>query len=108
MTGCRSFSFARRSTACVSSTPGAAPRTSSPLTNTRAPSGLLATAGHLVFGCTVGGFFFPLDAESGRELWHVAVGARVHSAPITYAVNGPQRRTHPPRQTVFSFRRCFC
>jgi len=69
----------------------------------RSSSGLLATAGDLVFGGTVDGYFFALDAESGRELWHVAVGARVHSAPITYAVNGRQLVTIAAGNVVFTF-----
>ncbi len=56
----------------------------------RSTSGLLATAGDLVFGGTVDGYFFALDAANGEELWHIAVGARVHSAPLTYSVNGEQ------------------
>jgi alcohol dehydrogenase (cytochrome c) len=69
----------------------------------RSTSGLLATAGDLVFGGTVDGYFFALDAESGRELWHIAVGARVHSAPITYAVNGEQLVTIAAGNVVFTF-----
>ena len=56
----------------------------------RSTSGLLATAGDLVFGGTVDGYFFALDAANGEELWHIAAGARVHSAPLTYSVNGEQ------------------
>ena len=40
----------------------------------------MATAGDLVFGGTVDGYFFAIDAVSGEELWHVAVGARVQAA----------------------------
>jgi alcohol dehydrogenase (cytochrome c) len=69
----------------------------------RSTSGLLATAGDLVFGGTVDGYFFALDAETGQELWHVAVGARVHSAPITYAVNGRQLVTIAAGNVVFTF-----
>ena len=53
-------------------------------------AGLLATAGDLVFGGSVDGYFYALDAASGRELWHVAVGAQVRASPITYAVDGQQ------------------
>ncbi len=66
-------------------------------------SGLLSTAGDLVFGGTVGGYFFALDAASGKELWHVNVGARVHSAPMTYAVNGQQYISVAAGNVIFTF-----
>lgn len=69
----------------------------------RSTSGLLTTAGDLVFGGTVDGYFFAIDAVSGEELWHVAVGARVHSAPVTYSVNGEQFVTIAAGNVVFTF-----
>jgi len=69
----------------------------------RSTSGLLATAGDLVFGGTVDGYFFALDAETGKELWHIAVGGRVHTAPMTYAVNGKQLVTITAGNVVFTF-----
>ena len=69
----------------------------------RSTSGLLTTAGDLVFGGTVDGYFFAIDAVSGEELWHVAVGARVHSAPLTYSVNGEQFVTIAAGNVVFTF-----
>jgi alcohol dehydrogenase (cytochrome c) len=69
----------------------------------RSSSGLLATAGDLIFGGTMDGYFYALDADTGRELWHLAVGARVHSAPITYAVDGQQLVTIAAGNVVFTF-----
>ena len=69
----------------------------------RSTSGLLTTAGDLVFGGTIDGYFFAIDAVSGEELWHVAVGARVHSAPLTYSVNGEQFVTIAAGNVVFTF-----
>ena len=69
----------------------------------RSTSGLLATAGDLVFGGTVDGYFFALDAETGEELWHITVGARVHAAPITYAVDGRQFVSIAAGNVVFTF-----
>ena len=69
----------------------------------RSTSGLLTTAGDLVFGGTVDGYFFAIDAVSGQELWHVAVGSRVHSAPLTYSVNGEQLVTIAAGNVVFTF-----
>jgi alcohol dehydrogenase (cytochrome c) len=71
--------------------------------NPRSTSGLMATAGDLVFGGTADGFFFALDAESGEELWHKSVGGRVHAAPMSYAVDGKQYVAIAAGNAVFSF-----
>lgn len=52
-------------------------------------SGLLATAGGLVFGAA-GGFLFALDADSGREVWRVSLGGKTMAAPISFAIGGRQ------------------
>jgi alcohol dehydrogenase (cytochrome c) len=56
----------------------------------RSTGGMLATAGDLVFTGSIDGYFLALDAETGAELWHMNVGRLVHSAAITYAVDGEQ------------------
>ena len=66
-------------------------------------AGLLATAGDLVFGASVDGYFYALDAASGRELWHVAVGAQVRASPMTYAVDGQQYVTIAAGNVIFTF-----
>ena len=66
-------------------------------------AGLLATAGDLVFGGSVDGYFYALDAASGRELWHVAVGAQVRASPIAYAVDGQQYVTIAAGNVIFTF-----
>jgi len=53
-------------------------------------SGLLTTASDLLFGGTEDGYFFALDAVTGKELWHLSTGGSVNSAPISYAVDGKQ------------------
>ncbi|MCE2541393.1 MAG: PQQ-binding-like beta-propeller repeat protein [Acidobacteria bacterium] len=63
----------------------------------------MSTAGDLVFGGTVDGYFFAIDAVSGEELWHMTVGARVHSAPISYAVDGEQYVSIAAGNVVFTF-----
>jgi alcohol dehydrogenase (cytochrome c) len=52
-------------------------------------SGLLATAGGLVFGASAG-FCFALDADTGRELWRVSLGGKTMAAPISFSVDGRQ------------------
>ena len=69
----------------------------------RASAGVLTTAGDLVFSGGVDGYFFALDAVSGRELWHIQLGARVHTAPISYAVDGRQYVTIAAGNVVFTF-----
>ena len=69
----------------------------------RSTAGIMTTAGDLVFSGTVDGYFFALDAVSGEELWHMNVGQRVHSAAITYAVDGEQYVTIAAGNVVFTF-----
>jgi alcohol dehydrogenase (cytochrome c) len=52
-------------------------------------SGLLATAGGLVFGAA-GERAFALDAASGAELWRVRLGGEIYQGPVTYADAGQQ------------------
>ena len=65
-------------------------------------SGLLSTAGDLLFGGTVDGYFFALDALTGEELWHLSVGGRVNAAPISYAVDGKQYVTIQAGNVLFT------
>lgn len=71
--------------------------------DSRTTSGLMSTAGDLVFGGTADGFFFALDALTGEELWHKNVGGRVHAAPISYAVDGKQHVAIAAGNAIFSF-----
>ena len=66
-------------------------------------AGLLTTAGDLVFGGSVDGYFYALDAVSGRALWHLAVGAQVRAAPMTFAVDGRQYVTIAAGNVVYTF-----
>jgi alcohol dehydrogenase (cytochrome c) len=66
-------------------------------------AGLLSTAGDLVFGGTVDGYFYALDAVNGEELWHISVGSQVRAAPITYSVDGQQYVTIAAGNVVYTF-----
>ncbi len=66
-------------------------------------SGVMATAGQVVFAGTVTGNFIALDAETGEDLWHRALGGGVIAAPITYLVNGRQQVTIAAGQAIFTF-----
>ena len=69
----------------------------------KAMSGVLSTAGNLVFGGGADGAFFALNAKTGAELWHVDLGGRVHAAPVTYLVDGKQYVTIAAGAALFTF-----
>ncbi|MEZ5489550.1 MAG: PQQ-dependent dehydrogenase, methanol/ethanol family [Gammaproteobacteria bacterium] len=69
----------------------------------RSTAGIMSSAGGLLFSGSVDGYFFALDASSGRELWHMSLGARVHAAPMTFAVDGKQYVTIAAGNVVFTF-----
>ena len=58
----------------------------------RAPlwSGVLSTAGGLVFYGTPEGFLKAVDAETGKELWKFQTGSGIVSSPITWEMDGEQ------------------
>lgn len=47
-------------------------------------SGILSTAGRLVFSGTMEGDFFALDAETGKLLWRLQTGGPIWAGPISY------------------------
>ena len=54
---------------------------------------VMSTAGNVVFAGSYEGYFYALDAESGKELWHIYLrgaggGATMSTAPISYLSNG--------------------
>jgi alcohol dehydrogenase (cytochrome c) len=53
-------------------------------------AGILTTASNVLFSGGREGYFFALDARSGALLWKAALGGRVVSGPMTYAVGGRQ------------------
>lgn len=53
-------------------------------------SGVLSTAGGLVFGGTAEGNVFALDSSTGKPLWDFQTGATVTSNPVSYELNGKQ------------------
>ena len=69
----------------------------------RSRAGVLATAGDLVFSGSLDGYFYALDAVTGEELWHIALGGGINASPMTYAVNGQQYVTMPVGNVVYTF-----
>jgi len=66
-------------------------------------SGVLSTAGHLVFTGDAEGNFIALDSATGKALWHFQMGGAVYAAPIAYAVNGKEYIAIAAGSAVFTF-----
>ena len=65
--------------------------------------GVLSTAGGLVFAGDSDGNFIALGARTGRDLWHVQLGAAIYSAAVTYLLDGRQYVVIPAGATLFAF-----
>jgi alcohol dehydrogenase (cytochrome c) len=65
-------------------------------------SGLLSTAGGVVFG-SQDGTFLALDANTGREVWRVGTGGRVRAAPISFVNGGKQMVTIAAGHDILTF-----
>ncbi|MBZ2184995.1 MAG: PQQ-dependent dehydrogenase, methanol/ethanol family [Bryobacter sp.] len=67
-------------------------------------SGVLSTAGNLVFGATNEGQIFALNAKTGAPLWRFqATSLLVRSNPITYAVDGKQYLAMALGNSLYAF-----
>jgi alcohol dehydrogenase (cytochrome c) len=53
-------------------------------------SGVLTTAGGLVFAGTPEGIFSAYDAKSGKELWSYQTGSGIVGSPMTFSIDGKQ------------------
>ncbi len=65
--------------------------------------GALATAGGIVFAGDSSGNFIALDALTGKDLWHVQLGAAIYSAAVTYRLNDMQYVVIPSGSALFAF-----
>ena len=61
-----------------------------PLTDLPSSSGMLTTAGGLVFTGRLTGEFMALDAATGKTLWQFKTGSSINSTAITYTHKGRQ------------------
>jgi alcohol dehydrogenase (cytochrome c) len=66
-------------------------------------SGLLSTAGGLVFGGSMEGNFYALDAVTGKPLWDYQTGAEMYSNVMSFAVDGQQRIAVTSGHALFVF-----
>ncbi len=66
-------------------------------------SGVMATAGGVVFGGSTEGNVYALDAESGRPLWQFQTGGEVFSNPVSYELDGKQYIAMAAGHAIFVF-----
>jgi alcohol dehydrogenase (cytochrome c) len=66
-------------------------------------SGVLSTAGGLVFFGETSGGFAAVDAKSGRYLWHFEASEPWKASPITYMVDGRQYVAIASGSNILSF-----
>jgi alcohol dehydrogenase (cytochrome c) len=65
--------------------------------------GALSTAGSVVFAGDSEGNLIAFDARTGRDLWHIQLGAAIYSSPITYSLDGRQYVVVPAGGALFAF-----
>ncbi len=66
-------------------------------------SGVLSTAGGLVFSGDAEGNFMAFEAASGKIVWHFQCGASVYSSPMAFAVDGKQYVAVAAGSALFAF-----
>jgi alcohol dehydrogenase (cytochrome c) len=66
-------------------------------------SGVLSTAGGLVFTGDAEGNFIALNAASGKALWHFQTGGAVYAAPVTFALDGKQYVAIAAGSSLYAF-----
>jgi alcohol dehydrogenase (cytochrome c) len=66
-------------------------------------SGLIATAGGLIFYGDGGGAFVAADAKNGKLLWHFNTGQNFKAGPMTYSVDGNQYIGVAAGSTILAF-----
>ncbi len=66
-------------------------------------SGMLTTAGNLLFTGDNYNNLLALDPATGKALWHVNLGARLLTAPTTYELEGKQYLLVPAGGLIFAW-----
>jgi alcohol dehydrogenase (cytochrome c) len=66
-------------------------------------SGVLSTAGGLVFSGDAEGNFIAFEAASGKVLWHFQTGGAVYAAPMAFAVDGKEYVAIAAGSAVYAF-----
>jgi len=65
--------------------------------------GVMATAGNLIFGGTLEGMIFALNATTGERLWTFSSNGPVFASPISYTANGKQLISIPAGDLIVTF-----
>jgi alcohol dehydrogenase (cytochrome c) len=66
-------------------------------------SGMLTTAGGLLFTGDQGGNIIAFDAANGKPIWHSYLGTNVSNAPETYQLDGKQYLLTAAGDTLYAF-----
>jgi alcohol dehydrogenase (cytochrome c) len=66
-------------------------------------SGVLSTAGGLVFSGDAEGNFIAMDAAAGKPLWHFQMGGAVYAAPMAFAVDGKEYVAIAAGSAIYAF-----
>jgi len=66
-------------------------------------SGVLTTAGGLLFFGESSGGFAAVDAGTGKVLWHFETNHAIKASPMTYAIDGRQYVAIASGGNIFSF-----
>jgi alcohol dehydrogenase (cytochrome c) len=66
-------------------------------------SGVLSTAGGLVFTGDAEGNFVALNAASGQPLWHFQMGGAVYAPPIAFAIDGKEYLAIAAGSAIYAF-----
>lgn len=66
-------------------------------------TGVLSTAGGVVFASSHDGNLIALDSRTGKYLWHYYTGARIVASPMAYAVDGKQYVAIASQSAIFVF-----
>jgi len=66
-------------------------------------AGMLTTASDILFTGGREGYFYALDAKTGKELWKTNLGGSIVMAPITYQIDGKQYVTTISGHTLVTF-----
>lgn len=66
-------------------------------------SGILTTAGHLLFSADNSDNLLALDPSTGKTLWHLNAGGSLDASPMTYELDGRQYLIVPVQDTLYAF-----
>jgi acido-empty-quinoprotein group A len=66
-------------------------------------SGILTTAGHLLFTADHSGNLLALDPATGKTLWHLNAGGHLDASPMTYQLDGRQYLLFAVQDILYAF-----